>query len=95
MTLNCNNINLKKGSTGEQVKEAQTLLKQLSYYNVKLDGDYGDLTVTAVKAFQKKQGTLAVDGVIGPVTCKKLNEAVTPTPTDPLIEALPATPVRL
>lgn len=79
MTLNCNNINLKKGSKGEQVKEAQNLLKQLSHYNGKIDGDYGDLTVNAVKQFQKKQGTLAVDGVIGPVTCKKLNTAVTPT----------------
>lgn len=82
MTLNCNNINLKKGSKGEQVKEAQNLLKQLQHYNGKLDGDYGDLTVQAVKTFQKTQKTLAVDGIIGPVTCKKLNEEATkPTPT--------------
>ena len=79
MTLNCNNINLKKGAKGEQVKEAQTLLHSLNHYNGKIDGDYGDLTVNAVKAFQKSQKTLATDGVIGPVTCKKLNTAVTPT----------------
>lgn len=79
MTLNCTNINLKKGSKGDTVKELQTLLQKLSLYNGKIDGDYGDLTVNAVKAFQKSQKTLAVDGVIGPVTCKKLNEATKPS----------------
>lgn len=78
MTLNCNNTNLKRGSNGEKVKEAQNLLHSLNYYNGKIDGQYGDLTVNAVKSFQKAQKTLAVDGVLGPVTCKKLQQA-TPT----------------
>lgn len=73
MTLNCNNINLKKGSTGDTVKEAQTLLKQKGYYTGKIDGDYGNLTVSAVKAFQKSNGLLQ-DGIFGPVTCKKINK---------------------
>lgn len=81
MALNCTNINLKKGSKGDTVKEAQNLLKTLKHYNGKIDGDYGDLTVTAVKQFQKTQKTLAQDGIIGPVTCKKLNEATQPTPS--------------
>ena len=77
--MNCETINLKRGSKGEQVKEAQTLLKKLQHYNGKIDGDYGELTITAVKTFQKTQKTLAVDGIIGPVTCKKLNEATKPS----------------
>lgn len=72
MTLNCSNINLKKGSTGSNVKELQTLLKEKGYYTKAVDGDYGNYTVEAVKAFQKKNG-LTVDGWVGSVTCKKLN----------------------
>ena len=84
MTLNCTNINLKRGSKGEQVKEAQTILKQLGYYNGKIDGDYADLTVEAVKKYQRSKGTLAVDGIIGPVTCKKLNNDNNTPQTDTL-----------
>ena len=75
MTLECNNIKLVKGSRGTQVKEAQTLLKNAGYYTGVLDGDYGDLTVSAVKKYQSSNG-LAVDGWIGSVTCKKLNGTV-------------------
>lgn len=81
MTLDCNNTQLQKGSNGEKVREVQTLLKTQGYYTAKIDGQYGDLTVTAVKAFQKAQKTLAVDGIVGAVTCKKLQSSITPTPT--------------
>lgn len=74
MTINCDKINLKKGSKGDQVKQAQEILKRLGYYNGILDGDYGDLTIEAVKQFQKNTKGLAVDGIIGPVTCKHLNK---------------------
>ena len=69
--MNCDNINLKRGSTGEQVKQLQTILKQQGYYNGRIDGDYGDLTVSAVKAYQKKKSLLQ-DGIFGPITCKAL-----------------------
>ena len=72
MTINCTNINLKKGSSGTTVKEVQTELKAKGFYQGKIDGSYGDMTVTAVKSFQKKYSLLQ-DGVFGPVTCKKLN----------------------
>ena len=72
MTLQCDKINLKKGSKGDTVKELQTLLQKLSYYNGKIDGDYGDITVQAVKAYQKKNNLLQ-DGIFGPITCKKIN----------------------
>lgn len=71
MTLNCNNINLKKGSSGAEVREIQSLLTQYGYYDGKIDGDYGDMTITAIKSFQKAIG-LVVDGITGPITCKKL-----------------------
>ena len=74
MTLNCEKINLQKGSKGDQVKQAQEILKKLGYYNGILDGDYGDLTIEAVRKYQRSKGTLAVDGIIGPVTCKHLNK---------------------
>ena len=78
MTLNCNNTNLKRGSKGETVKEVQNLLKKLSYYNGRVDGDYGTLTETAVKNYQKKNNLLQ-DGIVGPITCKKLQAGTTPS----------------
>ena len=63
---------LKKGSSGEKVKELQRRLKELGYYNYGIDGNYGDRTVESVKAFQKKNG-LTADGVAGEATLKKLN----------------------
>ena len=74
--LNCEKINLKKGNKGETVKEAQNKLKQLGFYQGKIDGDYGDMTVDAVKKYQRTQHLLE-DGIIGPVTCKVLNNTQT------------------
>ena len=65
---------LEKGSTGSDVKELQTKLKKLGYYDAYVDGDYGDTTVAAVKAFQKKYN-LTADGVAGSETLKKLDSA--------------------
>ena len=65
---------LEKGSTGSDVKDLQTKLKKLGYYDAYVDGDYGDTTVAAVKAFQKKYN-LTADGVVGSETLKKLDSA--------------------
>ena len=65
---------LEKGSTGSAVKDLQTKLKKLGYYDAYVDGDYGDTTVAAVKAFQKKYN-LTADGVAGSETLKKLDSA--------------------
>ena len=65
---------LEKGSTGSDVKDLQTKLKKLGYYDAYVDGDYGDTTVAAVKAFQKKYN-LTADGVAGSETLKKLDSA--------------------
>ena len=65
---------LKKGSKGAAVKELQQRLLDLGYKLPRYgaDGDYGNETVAAVKAFQKDWG-LKQDGIAGPETQKMLN----------------------
>lgn len=65
-----NNIVLglsKYGSRGEEVKQIQTKLKRWGYYKGSVDGIYGSGTLSAVKAFQKKNG-LKADGIAGTKT---------------------------
>lgn len=57
---------LRMGSTGPKVRELQALLLRAGY-QVKVDGDYGPATKSAVMAFQTDHG-IAVDGVVGPET---------------------------
>lgn len=70
---------LRRGSKGDAVKEMQTLLAGLGYDLGKygIDGDYGQATEKAVKAFQKASG-LAQDGVCGPKTWVALEGAEKP-----------------
>ena len=44
---------LKLGSTGEDVRQVQRKLKDLGFYKGSVDGDFGEATEAAVKAFQK------------------------------------------
>ena len=76
---------LKKGDSGEAVKTLQRRLKELGYYTNYIDGDYGSQTVTAVKAFQKRNG-LTDDGVAGPATLSKLNSSSAIGAKDPIEE---------
>lgn len=65
---------LKKGSTGEQVKALQRLLHAQGYglgSKNPIDGDFGSMTDTAVRAYQKSN-SLTVDGIVGEKTWKKL-----------------------
>ena len=62
---------LRKGSRGEAVRKLQEELKNQGFYTGKVDGIYGNGTVKAVRAFQKKYG-LKQDGIAGPRTQKKL-----------------------
>ena len=57
----------KYGSQGEEVRQIQTKLKRWGYYNGSVDGIYGSKTLSAVKAFQKKNG-LTIDGIAGTKT---------------------------
>lgn len=58
---------LKLGSTGEKVKKLQKWLKENEFYNGEIDGNFGNDTETAVKAFQKEVG-LKEDGQVGDYT---------------------------
>lgn len=62
-------------SSGLNVTELQLNLMKLGFDLPKYgaDGDYGDETIAAVKAFQKKYG-LKVDGVAGEQTLAKIEE---------------------
>ncbi len=61
----------KIGSRGEEVKKIQTALRDLGYFNSKIDGIYGTITKKAVERFQKDYG-LKVDGIAGKNTLKAL-----------------------
>lgn len=61
----------KMGSTGNEVKQIQTVLKQKGYYFGNIDGIFGTATRTAVRNFQKANG-LTVDGIVGKNTLAKL-----------------------
>jgi hypothetical protein len=62
---------LKLNSRGTEVKELQTKLNALGYNCGTADGIFGNKTLNAVKEFQKDNG-LAVDGIVGKNTWKKL-----------------------
>lgn len=57
----------KVGSSGSEVRQIQTRLKDWGYYKGSVDGVYGTKTRDAVILFQKKNG-LTADGVAGPST---------------------------
>lgn len=59
------------GSTGNEVIQIQTKLKNWGYYNGAIDGVYGTGTFNAVKSFQRKNG-LTADGVAGSKTLAAL-----------------------
>lgn len=67
------NNNLQKGSTGESVKTMQSMLIALGYNcgNSGADGDFGQNTLSALKAFQK-DNNLDIDGIYGPKSKEKL-----------------------
>lgn len=44
---------LEKGSKGDAVKQLQSRLKELGFYSISVDGDYGNGTVTAIKSFEE------------------------------------------
>ncbi|MBR3740246.1 MAG: peptidoglycan-binding protein [Clostridia bacterium] len=65
---------LKLGSQGQEVRNVQKKLKELGFYKGNIDGDFGEATEKAVKAFQKQYG-LTVDGKVGSATMAKLASA--------------------
>ena len=73
---------LKKGATGDPVRQLQEALRDLGFYKGPIDGKFGDQTETAVKHLQHDFG-LQVDGIVGPATWRILDEA---DPTRPVVK---------
>ncbi len=67
--------NLKKGSSGTQVKYLQMNLIGLGYLNDVADGDFGTNTYNAVIKYQKAKG-LSADGIAGSGTRSKIKSDV-------------------
>lgn len=57
-------VKLKQGSSGEEVKQVQTKLKELGYFDGKVTGYYGQVTEDSVKKFQKAK-KMSADGIVG------------------------------
>lgn len=68
-----NSKSLYYGLTGERVKNLQRLLRNAGYYKGSVDGNYGDMTLTAVKRYQWAKG-LRGDGIAGVKTLASLAE---------------------
>lgn len=65
---------LKNGSKGAEVKELQNKLNKLGY-GLTVDGDFGTKTHNAVMHFQNYWGPSA-DGVVGSATQKRIDKAI-------------------
>lgn len=74
---------LRRGVSGEAVKELQRSLARAGFDPGSVDGEFGPATERAVKAFQRAHG-LSADGVVGAQTRAALaGDVVSPTPTPP------------
>ena len=90
-------LTVRSGDKGVIVRRIQNQLKLLGYYTGTVTGTYDTKTVTAVKAFQQKNG-LKVDGICGEGTQALLfgtgmSSSATPTPT-PKPTATPVPPME-
>ena len=63
------------GDSGAEVESLQTALTTLELYSGAVDGVFGATTQEAVRSFQQAND-LPTDGIVGPATAEKLNEAV-------------------
>lgn len=79
-------------TTGSDVKWVQSTLNYLNGAGLSIDGQYGPLTRTAVRAFQASHG-LSVDGIVGPKTLSEMkaclnNEQGTYTPNTTSMDSI-------
>ena len=91
---------LKQGSSGPEVSQLQTRLKELEYYTGSVDGKFGGATVNALRAFQSANN-LTADGVAGPSTLNAIygfsaikasasgNSGITTQTSNPATKATP------
>ncbi|YCA44053.1 NlpC/P60 family protein [Bacillus sp. JZ8] len=67
---------IRKGASGQQVRDLQSKLNSQGYYKYNIDGIFGSITEQAVRQFQAAHN-LSVDGIVGPNTAKALSLAPT------------------
>lgn len=79
---------LQYGDQGAGVKALQEKLRALGFY-VDADGDFGIETKDAVMAFQRRSA-ITVDGKVGPVTQRALEEAPPKDPNTKPVQAIVA-----
>lgn len=72
-------VTLRLGDQGENVRELQLALNDLGYNAGEADGVFGQSTQNAVIAFQTDAG-LSADGVVGPQTAAAINNALAELP---------------
>jgi peptidoglycan hydrolase-like protein with peptidoglycan-binding domain len=65
---------LANGHASDDVRKLQEKLKAHGFDPGEVDGIFGPKTEAAVRAFQQARG-IEVDGIVGPITWGKLNEA--------------------
>ena len=63
-------------ATKDQIKQAQTLLRERNLYSGEVTGKLNDSTRAGLKEFQKAEG-LKVTGTLNRVTLEKMNIALT------------------
>lgn len=66
---------LKIGMTGDNVTELQTWLQTQGFYKGKIDGEFGNYTEQAVKAFQQYVG-IKEDGIVGNISRQSMKDLV-------------------
>jgi peptidoglycan hydrolase-like protein with peptidoglycan-binding domain len=71
MTEELDVLVVQKGDSGEAVMHLQGLLNSYDRALLEADGEFGDNTELAVKAFQRKSG-LEDDGIVGAATWEAL-----------------------
>lgn len=77
---------LPSGSRGEAVEKMQLRLTELGYYERSIDGDYGNMTKTAVKAFQAANGLEQTGEATADVLELLYSDEAIPVPPKPPIE---------
>lgn len=78
----------KYGSTGSEVTQIQTKLKNWGYYYGEVDGIFGTRTKNAVMLFQQKNG-LAVDGIAGLQTLRAMGIQTSASASSNTVSAIP------
>jgi peptidoglycan hydrolase-like protein with peptidoglycan-binding domain len=81
------------GDEGDDVRDLQARLRQISWFNADVTGVYGDVTTTAVRGFQAKR-EIPVTGEVDQRTLDRLYAMTTP-PTDAELQNRGNTPGAL